>query len=83
MPIPTADALEKLAIVLHVTSDFLLFQPGEREPEDDVKLRFEALAARAVEDQEMAKAVLDAVIVKSQITQNVARVSKATAKVKD
>jgi len=81
--LPTADALKKLAIVLHVTSDFLLFEPGEREPEDDMKLRFEALAAMSVEDQEVAKAVLDAMIVKSQVTQTVARVSKATAKGKN
>lgn len=78
--LPTADALKKLAIVLHVTSDFLLFEPGEREPEDDMKLRFEAVAAMSDEDREIAKAVLDAMIVKSQVTQTVARVSKATVK---
>ncbi|MBU9821459.1 hypothetical protein J1782_16315 [Rahnella sp. BCC 1045] len=48
-----------------------------------MKLRFEALAAMSVEDQEVAKAVLDAMIVKSQVTQTVARVSKATAKGKN
>ncbi|EIG1925283.1 helix-turn-helix transcriptional regulator [Salmonella enterica] len=78
--LPTADALKKLAVVLHVTSDFLLFEPGEREPEDDMKLRFEAVAAMSAEDQEIAKAVLDAMIVKSQVTQAVARVGKVTAK---
>ncbi|HBJ5626527.1 TPA: helix-turn-helix transcriptional regulator [Salmonella enterica subsp. enterica serovar Hvittingfoss] len=78
--LPTADALKKLAIVLHVTSDFLLFEPGEREPEDDMKLRFEAVSAMSDEDREIAKAVLDAMIVKSQVTQTVARVGKATVK---
>jgi transcriptional regulator with XRE-family HTH domain len=78
--LPTADALKKLAIVLHVTSDFLLFEPGEREPEDDMKLRFEAVAAMSEEDREVTKAVLDAMIVKSQVTQTVARVGKTTAK---
>ncbi|VXD08721.1 conserved hypothetical protein [Enterobacterales bacterium 8AC] len=80
--LPTADALKKLAIVLHVTSDFLLFEPGEREPEDDMKLRFEAVAAMSEEDREVAKAVLDAMIVKSQVTQTVARVGKTAAKEK-
>jgi len=80
--LPTADALKKLAIVLHVTSDFLLFEPGEREPEDDMKLRFEAVAAMSEEDREVAKAVLDAMIVKSQVTQTVARVGKTTTKEK-
>jgi len=80
--LPTADALKKLAIVLHVTSDFLLFEPGEREPEDDMKLRFEAVAAMSAEDREVAKAVLDAMIVKSQVTQAVERVGKTAAKEK-
>ncbi|MFZ4835190.1 hypothetical protein [Rouxiella sp. Mn2063] len=69
-------------IILHVTSDFLLFEPGEREPEDDMKLRFEAVAAMPEEDREVAKAVLDAMIVKSQVTQAVEQVGKTTAKEK-
>ncbi|MBT0731132.1 helix-turn-helix transcriptional regulator [Rosenbergiella nectarea subsp. apis] len=81
--LPTADALKKLAVVLHVTSDFLLFEPGEREPEDDMKLRFEAVAAMSAKDQEVAKAVLDAMIVKSQVTQAVERVGRGAAKEKD
>ncbi len=80
---PTAEALKKLAIVLHVSSDFLLFEPGEREPEDDLKLRFEAVAAMPAEEQEVAKAVLDAIIVKSQVSQTMARVTKPTGKEKD
>ncbi|WP_338091487.1 helix-turn-helix transcriptional regulator [Sodalis ligni] len=80
--LPTADALKKLAIILHVTADFLLFEPGEREPEDDMKLRFEAVAAMPEEDREVAKAVLDAMIVKSQVTQTVTRVGKTAAKEK-
>lgn len=67
--LPTADALKRLAVVLHVTSDFLLFEPDEREPEDDMKLRFEAVAAMSDEDREVIKAVLDAMIIKRQVTQ--------------
>ncbi|WP_415378145.1 MULTISPECIES: helix-turn-helix domain-containing protein [Enterobacterales] len=77
---PTAEALKKLAVVLHVTSDFLLFEPGEREPEDDLKLRFEAVAAMPFEEQEVAKAVLDAIIVKSQVSQTMARMTAAKEK---
>ena len=64
---PTADALKRLALALHITSDTLLFEAGEREPDDDLKLRFEAIAAMLPEEQEVAKAVLDAIIVKSQV----------------
>lgn len=75
---PTADALKKLAVVLHVSSDFLLFEPEEREPKDDLKLRFEALSTMSAADQAVAKAVIDAIIVKSQVTQAVKEVSKNT-----
>ena len=75
---PTAEALKKLALVLHVTSDFLLFEDGERDPEDDLKLRFEAVAAMSLEDQGVAKAVLDAIIVKSQLTGTLERMAPAT-----
>lgn len=67
--LPTADALKRLAVVLHVTSDFLLFEPDEREPKDDMKLRFEAVAAMPDEDREVIKAVLDAMIIKHQVAQ--------------
>lgn len=80
---PTAEALKKLALALHVTADTLLFEEGEREPDDDLKLRFEAIAAMLPEEQEVAKAVLDAIIVKSQVTGALARVApSATKKVK-
>ncbi|WP_199724969.1 RstR family transcriptional repressor [Noviherbaspirillum saxi] len=64
---PTAEALKKLALALHVTADFLLFEEGERELDDDLKLRFEAIAAMPSEEQAIAKAVLDAMIVKNQV----------------
>ena len=77
---PTAEALKKLAVALHVTSDTLLFEEGEREPDDELKLRFEAIAAMLPEEQDVAKAVLDAIIVKSQVTGTLERVMKPVAK---
>ena len=77
---PTAEALKKLALALHVTADTLLFEEGEREPDDDLKLRFEAIAAMLPEEQEVAKAVLDAIIIKSQVTGALARVAPSAAK---
>ena len=78
--LPTAEALKKLALALHVTSDTLLFEEGEREPDDDLKLRFEAIAAMLPAEQDVAKAVLDAIIVKSQVTGMLERVAKQAAK---
>lgn len=77
---PTAEALKRLALSLHVTSDALLFEEGERDPDDDLKLRFEAIAAMLPEEQEVAKAVLDAIIVKSQVAGALERVNKPAAK---
>lgn len=79
---PTAEALKKLALVLHVTTDFLLFEEGEREPDDDLKLRFEAIAAMPPADQAVAKAVLDAIIVKSQLAGTLERMAQPAAKAK-
>ena len=79
---PTAEALKKLALALHVTSDTPLFEEGERESDDDLKLRFEALVAMLPEEREVAKAVLDAIIVKSQVTRALERVGKPAAKEK-
>lgn len=64
---------------MHANTDFLLFEEGEREPDDDLKLRFEAIAAMRLEEQEVAKAVLDASIVKSQMAGALARVSAQSA----
>lgn len=65
-----------------MTTDFLLFEEGERESEDDLKLRFEAIAAMPAEDQDVAMAVLDAMIVKSQVSGTLARMAKPAAKAK-
>ncbi|ENF1377063.1 hypothetical protein ABQH95_004722 [Escherichia coli] len=48
-----------------------------------MKLRFEAVAAMPAEEQEVAKAVLDAMIVKSQVSRTMAQVTKNAAKEKD
>jgi transcriptional regulator with XRE-family HTH domain len=77
---PTAEALKKLALARHITTDTLLFEEGEREPDDDLKLRFEAIAAILPEEQEIAKAVLDAIIVKSQVKGALERVAETAAK---
>jgi len=51
----TAEALKKLALVLHVTTDFLLFEEGEREPDDDLTLRFEAVATMPDAESDLEK----------------------------
>jgi transcriptional regulator with XRE-family HTH domain len=40
---PSAEALKKIAKCFGVTTDWLLFEDGERGPDDDLRLQFEAI----------------------------------------
>jgi transcriptional regulator with XRE-family HTH domain len=69
---PAVDVLKRLAIALSVSADALLFDESERGPDDDLRLQFEALSAMSPEEKQVAKAVLEAMIVKNQVTGTVA-----------
>ena len=75
---PTLDVLRRLAVVLGVSADVLLFDDSERGPDEDLKLQFEALSALSPKEKQVAKAVLDAMIVKHQVAGALERVSKPT-----
>jgi transcriptional regulator with XRE-family HTH domain len=72
---PTAEALKKLALALHVTSDFLLFEEGERGPSDDLALQFEAVSHMPDEERRIIKALLDGMIIKYQTKQMMGNLS--------
>ena len=69
---PTLEALIRLAKVLHVGLDDLVFGKDERGPDEDLRLQFEALTTMSPEEKQVAKAVLEAMIMKSQVTGAVA-----------
>jgi transcriptional regulator with XRE-family HTH domain len=69
---PAVDVLKRLAIALSVSADTLLFDESERGPDEDLRLQFEALSAMSPEEKQVAKAVLEAMIVKNQVTGAVA-----------
>ena len=83
---PAIDVLKRLAIALSVSADALLFDETERGPDDDLRLQFEALSAMSPEEKYVAKAVLEAMIVKNQVTGAVAgalaRVTPPATKIK-
>jgi transcriptional regulator with XRE-family HTH domain len=83
---PTLDALIRLAKVLHVGLDDLVFGEHERGPDEDLRLQFEALTAMSPEEKQVAKAVLEAIIVKNQVSGTIAgtlaRVSPSVTKAK-
>jgi transcriptional regulator with XRE-family HTH domain len=79
---PTLEVLRKLAVVLGVSADVLLFDQDERGRDEDFKLQFEALSALSPKEKQVAKAVLDAMIVKNQVAGALDRVKKPAAKTK-
>ncbi len=66
---PTLEVLKKMAVVLHVSIDELVFDEGERDPSDDLKLRFELIKQMSATDQQVIKSVLDGMILKHQTQQ--------------
>lgn len=76
---PSAEALRKIATSLHVTTDSLLFEDGERGPDDDLRLQFEAVSAMPDEEKELAKSMLAAIILKNQVAGAVRQLSTMPA----
>ncbi|EHZ2746294.1 helix-turn-helix transcriptional regulator [Vibrio vulnificus] len=48
---PSLDALKKIALELHVSTDFLLFDAHERGPSDDLSLKLEAVSLMPEDEQ--------------------------------
>jgi len=63
---PTLDVLKRIAITLHISLDTLVFDTDERDPSEDLKLRFEQIKNMSEEDQKTIKSVLDGMILKHQ-----------------
>ena len=61
---PSLEALKKIARTFGVSTDFLLFDDGERGPDDDLKLHFEAVKQFSPEEKRIAKAVIEGLILK-------------------
>jgi transcriptional regulator with XRE-family HTH domain len=63
---PTLEALIRLAKALHVSLDTLVFEVGERGPDDEFKLRFEALTQLDPGERAVVKELLDGMLLKHQ-----------------
>lgn len=73
---PTLDALVRLAKVLHVSLDTLVFDEAERGPSADLALQFEAVSHMPDEERRIIKALLDGMIVKYQTQQIVGNLGR-------
>ncbi|KJV44127.1 cryptic phage CTXphi transcriptional repressor rstR [Pantoea sp. BL1] len=63
---PSLDILRRIAVTFNVTADWLIFEEGEREPQDELKLKFEAVRQMDAEEQKSITSILDAMILKHQ-----------------
>jgi transcriptional regulator with XRE-family HTH domain len=70
---PSAEALKKFAKAFAVTTDWLLFEEGERGPDDDLRLQFEAVSQFDEQEKELARGVLEGLILKHQAKQSMLR----------
>jgi transcriptional regulator with XRE-family HTH domain len=61
---PTLDVLKRLAIALTVSIDELVFDEGERGPDEDLRLQFEAVARLLPEEKQMVKTLIESVIIR-------------------
>jgi transcriptional regulator with XRE-family HTH domain len=66
---PSLDILKKIATAFNVTTDWLIFEEGERDPQDLLKLKFEAIAQMDNSEQQTINSLLDAMILKHQAKQ--------------
>ena len=67
---PSLEGLKKIALVMHVKLDDLVFEPGDRVPLDEqLRMQFEAVAQMPREEKKIVYAVLDGLIVKHRTKQ--------------
>lgn len=63
---PSLDILKRIAVTFNVSADWLIFEESEREPQDELKLKFEAIKQMDEEELKSVTSVLDALILKHQ-----------------
>ncbi len=63
---PTLDVLRKIALSLHVSSDVLLFDEGDRGPDEDLQLHFEAVSKLDPDEKKTIKELLEGMLLKHE-----------------
>lgn len=73
---PTMEVLKQMAIALNTSIDELVFDDNERDPEEDLKLRFELIQQMGQADKDAIKSILDGMIVKHQTKVTIGNLEK-------
>lgn len=63
---PSIDALKKIAVALHVSTDFLLFDERERGAGEDLAMDFEAVTEFSAEEKQTVRELLEGLILRHQ-----------------
>jgi transcriptional regulator with XRE-family HTH domain len=63
---PTLDVIKRLAIALSVSTDELIFEENERQPDQDMTLLFEGVKHLSQDEKHVIRELIEGMIVKHQ-----------------
>jgi transcriptional regulator with XRE-family HTH domain len=63
---PSLELLKRIALAFNVSTDWLIFEHNERQPQDGLKLKFEAVSQMDAQERATVDSLLDAMILKQQ-----------------
>ncbi|MCF6193721.1 MAG: helix-turn-helix domain-containing protein [Kangiellaceae bacterium] len=72
---PTLHAIKKLALALCVTSDELIFEDGERQPDQELLFLFEGVTRLDPDEKRLIKELIEGVMLKHDARRYVNRAS--------
>ena len=63
---PTLDVIKKMAVVLCVTSDELIFEKDERKPDDELLFLFGGVSRLSAEEKKLIKQLIEGIMIKHE-----------------
>ncbi|TMO64853.1 transcriptional regulator [Pseudoalteromonas aurantia] len=66
---PSIELLKKIATAFNVTTDWMIFEDGERDLPKGLQLKFEAVSQMSEEDQRTIQSLIDGMILKHTASQ--------------
>ncbi len=70
---PSVEQLKKIATAFNVTTDWMIFEDGERDLPKGLQLKFEAVSQMSAEDQRAIQSLIDGMILKHTASQLAAK----------
>ena len=66
---PTLDVIKRLAVALSCTTDQLIFEEDERQPDDSLTLLLEGVSKLDPDEKKMIKEIIEGILLKHQAKQ--------------